>query len=165
MEALRAQFPASNFSLLAVVLALPLIGAFVNGVFGKRLGKEGVRLMALSAIGGAFLASVVTFLLVPSGGSNGRLAWLAWRWFSVTGRMGQSIPIDIAFSVDGMTATMMLSARCTAGASGGGSWPTIPATMPSTCASSARSRGSARSAPPPSSSSRQARPSKPPKKG
>lgn len=108
MEALRAQFPASNFTLLAVVLALPLLGAFVNGVFGKRLGKEGVRLMALSAIGGAFLASVITFLLLPTGGASSRLVWHAWRWFSVTGRAGQSIPIDIAFSVDGMTATMML---------------------------------------------------------
>lgn len=53
MEALKAQFPHGNFSLLAVVLLLPALGAFVNGVFGKRLGKKGVRLMALSAIGGA----------------------------------------------------------------------------------------------------------------
>jgi NADH-quinone oxidoreductase subunit L len=109
VDALRAQFPASNFTLLAVVLALPLLGAFVNGVFGKRLGKEGVRLMALSAIGGAFFASLVTFLLLPTGGgSSGKLAWTAWRWFSVHGRAGQSIPIDVAFSVDGMSATMML---------------------------------------------------------
>jgi len=108
VEALRAQFPASNFSLLAVILALPLLGAFVNGVFGKRLGKEGVRLMALSVIGGAFLASVITFLLLPTGGGATRLTWHAWRWFSITGRAGQSIPVDIAFSVDGMTATMML---------------------------------------------------------
>jgi NADH-quinone oxidoreductase subunit L len=47
------------------VLLLPALGAFVNGVFGKRLGKEAVRLMALSAIGGAFLASVLTFLVLP----------------------------------------------------------------------------------------------------
>ncbi|MBK9263881.1 MAG: NADH-quinone oxidoreductase subunit L [Polyangiaceae bacterium] len=106
MEALKAQFPATNFTLLAVVLALPLLGAFINGVFGKRLGKDGVRLMALSAIGGAFIASLVTFLLLPSGG--GRLAWTAWRWFTLSGRMQQSIPIDVAFSVDGMSATMML---------------------------------------------------------
>jgi NADH-quinone oxidoreductase subunit L len=109
VEALKAQFPASDFTLLAVVLALPLLGAFVNGVFGRRLGKEGVRLMALSAIGGAFLMSVITFLLLPTGGDGaGKLTWTAWRWFSITGRMQQSIPIDIAFSVDGMTATMML---------------------------------------------------------
>ncbi len=111
MEALRSQFPTNNFTLLAVVLALPAIGAFVNGVFGKRLGKEGVRLMALSAIGIAFLASVLTFLLLPHASAEGpapRVAWTAWRWFSVSGRIGQPVPIDVGFSVDAMSATMML---------------------------------------------------------
>ncbi|MCC6554741.1 MAG: NADH-quinone oxidoreductase subunit L [Polyangiaceae bacterium] len=105
MEALRSLFPASDFALLAVVLALPALGALVNGLFGKRLGKEGVRLMALAAIGGSFLASVLTFLLLPH---EGKLTWTAWRWLTITGRMGQSIPIDVAFSVDGLSATMML---------------------------------------------------------
>jgi len=109
VEALKAQFPATNFTLLAVVLGLPLLGAFVNGVFGKRLGKDGVRMMALSALGGAFIAALVTFLMLPKGHEEtGRLAWTAWRWFTLTGRMQQSIPIDVAFSVDGMSATMML---------------------------------------------------------
>jgi NADH-quinone oxidoreductase subunit L len=100
-------FPAENFTLLAVVLGLPALGAFVNGVFGKRLGKEGVRLMALAAIGGAFIASLATFLSLPHGGEE-KLVWKAWHWFNVTGKFGQQIPIDVAFSVDGMTATMML---------------------------------------------------------
>ena len=30
MEALKSQFPASSFSLLAIVLLLPALGAFVN---------------------------------------------------------------------------------------------------------------------------------------
>jgi NADH-quinone oxidoreductase subunit L len=108
VEALKSQFPANNFALLALVLALPALGAFVNGVFGKRLGKEGVRLMALSAIGLAFLASVATFICLPHGEEGGRLTWTAWRWFSITGRFGQPVPIDVAFSVDAMSATMML---------------------------------------------------------
>ncbi|MFO0757849.1 MAG: NADH-quinone oxidoreductase subunit L [Byssovorax sp.] len=110
MESLRTQFPANDFAILAVVLLLPALGAFVNGIFGKRLGKEGVRLMALAAIGGAFLASVLTFLLLPHGSEEGpgRLTWTAWHWFSISGRMQQRIPIDVAFSVDAMTATMML---------------------------------------------------------
>jgi NADH-quinone oxidoreductase subunit L len=107
VEALRSQFPASDFTLLAVVLALPALGAFVNGVFGRRIGKHGVRLMALSAIGGAFLASVATLLLLPHG-EGGRLTWTAWRWFNLTGRMGQTVPVDVAFGVDAMSAVMML---------------------------------------------------------
>ena len=105
MEALHKQFPQSDFALIAIVLLLPAIGAFVNGVFGKRLGKDAVRLMALSAIGGSFLASILTFVMLPH---EGKLSWMAWRWMSVTGRMGQTIPVDVKFSVDAMTATMML---------------------------------------------------------
>ena len=105
MESLRTLFPASDFTLLAVVLALPALGAFVNGVFGKRLGKEGVRLMALAAIGGSFFASALTFLLLPH---EGKLTWNAWRWLSISGRMGQSIPIDVSFGIDALNATMML---------------------------------------------------------
>ncbi|HSO00515.1 MAG TPA: NADH-quinone oxidoreductase subunit L [Candidatus Nanopelagicales bacterium] len=105
MEALRSLFPASDFTLLAVVLALPALGAMVNGLFGKRLGKEGVRLMALAALGGAFIASVLTFLMLPD---EGKLTWNAWRWLTIQGRMGQSIPIDVSFGVDALSATMML---------------------------------------------------------
>src|SRR3954465_4226576 len=105
MDLLKNVFPAENFTLIAFILLLPAIGAFVNGVFGKRLGREGVRLMALSAIGGAFLGSVLTFLSLPHGGKGHapKLFWNAWHWFSVTGRLRQEIPIDVAFSVDGMT--------------------------------------------------------------
>ncbi len=111
LASLQNQFPASSFSLLAVVLLLPALGAFVNGVFGKRLGKKGVRLMALSAIGGSFLASLLTFLMLPRGEAaeeGARLTWNAWHWFSITGRMQQAIPIDVSFAVDGLNATMML---------------------------------------------------------
>ena len=61
MEALSRQFPQHDFAILAVVLVLPLIGALVNGVFGKRLGKEAVRLMALSAVGLSFLVHRTRF--------------------------------------------------------------------------------------------------------
>ena len=36
MQNLHALFPANDFTLLAVIVALPLIGALVNGIFGKR---------------------------------------------------------------------------------------------------------------------------------
>ena len=32
-------FPANDYALIAVILGMPLLGAFVNGVWGKRLGK------------------------------------------------------------------------------------------------------------------------------
>ncbi len=117
MNALAKIFPSHDFALIAVVLLLPLVGAFVNGVFGKRLGKEAVRLMALSALGGSFVASVITFVMLgrvtPPAGVNPegfvqKLTWTAWHWLDVSGQAGQRIPIDVAFGVDAMTATMML---------------------------------------------------------
>ena len=117
MEQLRQQFPADDFSLLALVLLLPLVGAFVCGAFGKRLGKHAVRMMALTAVGGAFLASLTTFALVATaGGAHGasahaapatRFVWNVWRWFSVDGQLAK-VPIDVAFSVDPLSSVMML---------------------------------------------------------
>jgi NADH-quinone oxidoreductase subunit L len=123
MELLSNIFPPQNFTLVAVILGLPALGAFVNGVFGKRLGKDGVRLMALSAIGGSFLASLIAFaMLVSFGraahGEHGahadvevidRLKFTAWHWFDVstTGGFG-SAPIEVAFTIDRLTSVMML---------------------------------------------------------
>ncbi len=104
-HSIQSIFPQDAFSLLAVVILMPAIGAFVNGVFGKRLGKDAVRLMALAALGTAFAASVLTFLALPH---EGALTWNVWKWGELIGRGGKVIPLDVAFSVDAMTATMML---------------------------------------------------------
>ena len=113
MSGLSNQFPADNFTLIALVLALPLLGAIFNGLFGKRMGNDAVRSMGLWAIGGAFVASVTTFLMVataePAAGQKMvRFTWNAWHWFDVADRFRQPVPIDVAFSVDALSATMML---------------------------------------------------------
>ena len=112
MELLRSQFPANDFAIIGLVLLLPLVGAFVNGVFGKRLGKDGVRTMALAACGGSFILSVICFLSVATApaveGQKVKLVWKAWEWFSVSGQLRQLIPIDVQFSVDALSGTMML---------------------------------------------------------
>jgi NADH-quinone oxidoreductase subunit L len=120
MELLTNIFPPHNFTLVAVILGLPALGAFINGVFGKRLGKDGVRFMALSAIGGAFLASILTFVMLvklgPSGhGDHGaaegitRFKFTAWHWFDVSTQGGfGTAPIEVAFTIDHLSAVMML---------------------------------------------------------
>src|SRR5262245_28797406 len=118
MEVLKNIFPADNFTLVAFILALPALGAFVNGVFGKRLGKEGVRFMALSAIGGSFLAALLTFFMllsaghVPEGHEHEAIhefKFTAWHWLdiSLSGGLGPG-PLDVAFSVDRLSAVMIL---------------------------------------------------------
>ncbi|MBJ6761312.1 NADH-quinone oxidoreductase subunit L [Myxococcaceae bacterium JPH2] len=46
---------------LWLIIALPLLGAFVCGVFGRMLGRANVNLIACSAVAGAFVLSVLTF--------------------------------------------------------------------------------------------------------
>lgn len=121
MDILQAIFPARDCALLLAIVVLPLIGAVVNGVFGKRLGKEAVTLMALSSVGASFLGSVAAFFMLKTmqrGEEPARLAWHGWEWLSLStpGELnlvsqGGAIPrlhLEVAFSLDALSGTMAL---------------------------------------------------------
>jgi NADH-quinone oxidoreductase subunit L len=117
MKALFSLFPSNDFSLIAAILMMPLLGAFVNGVFGRRLGKPAVRLMALAAIGISFACAIVTFAglnalhdAAKSGAHDAhvKVAWTAWEWMKASGPGGSRIAIDLRFSVDQLSGVMML---------------------------------------------------------
>ncbi len=107
-------FPATNFSLIAILLGLPLFGALFNGVWGPRVGKAGVRLMTLAVIGASFGVSVLLFVALGQYVDNSqhehvKLAWTAWQWMHTNGGAdGANVPIDISFGVDALSAMMML---------------------------------------------------------
>jgi NADH-quinone oxidoreductase subunit L len=77
MEALKQFFmtapvdPAVFAQSLWLIIALPLLGAFVCGVFGKMLGRANVHLIACAAVAGSFMLSVLAFWSVShvSGGT------------------------------------------------------------------------------------------------
>src|SRR5689334_6477145 len=111
MEHLLSVFPATDFALLAVIVGLPLLGAVANGLFGKRAGNEAVTLIALSAVGVSFVASVVAFLMLreaQQGEEAVRFSWRAWHWINLTGRSDTSFPVDVKFSIDALSGTMAL---------------------------------------------------------
>jgi NADH-quinone oxidoreductase subunit L len=116
MDLFRTLFPANDYVLLAVILAAPLLGAVINGVFGKRLGKEAVTLMALVAVGTSFVASVIAFLMLreaQQGDQAARFVWTGWEWLRIatgpeTPNRPISIPIRIAFSLDALSGAMAL---------------------------------------------------------
>ena len=114
MKLLESLFPTNDFSLIAVILGMPLIGAFINGIWGQRLGKPAVKLMALVAIGTSFVAALIAFLLlehaVQAGEhSHARLYFTAWEWMHTNGgRAGSNVPIDFRFSIDALNGVMML---------------------------------------------------------
>jgi NADH-quinone oxidoreductase subunit L len=107
METLFSIFPADNFSLMAVILGLPALGAFVNGVFGKRLGKEAVRILSLACALGSFLAAVLASVMLQHAGRT--LTFSMWHWFDLTLAGGfRSCPIDIKFTIDRLSSLMTL---------------------------------------------------------
>jgi NADH-quinone oxidoreductase subunit L len=112
MEDLFALFPKDDSTLLAFIVLLPLLGAFVNGVFGKRLGREAVTLMGLASIFGSFVLSVAGFFMLRELQAEtpdfaARLAWNGWHWVSVSAPKGE-IPVAVALSLDALSGTMAL---------------------------------------------------------
>jgi NADH-quinone oxidoreductase subunit L len=115
-------FPQDDYALLGVILVFPLLGAFVNGIWGKRLGKQAVRAMAIASVTISFVAAVMTLLaLVSWVDASGhtehgktvhdhvRITWTLWQWMHTNGGRGAgSIPIDVKFSVDALSSVMML---------------------------------------------------------
>jgi NADH-quinone oxidoreductase subunit L len=81
MEALTRFFtiapvaPETLAPSLWFIIALPLLGALVCGVFGRMLGRANVHLVACAAVGGSFLLSVLAFWATSSqaGGEAVRL--------------------------------------------------------------------------------------------
>ncbi len=115
MDTLLQLFPQHQFSLLAVILGMPLLGALINGVFGKRLGKEGVTPVALFAVGVPFLASLLAFgMLLALPKSEGqsvadapRFVWDVWHWMNIA-TPKSDISVNVAFSMDALNAIMAL---------------------------------------------------------
>ena len=111
---MESLFPHNDFSLIAVILGFPLLGAIVNGLWGRRLGKEAVRAMALTAVGVSFVASLLTFLALAQHiehehGEHVKLVWTAWDWMHTNGGHGNAdVPIQIKFSIDALSGVMML---------------------------------------------------------
>jgi NADH-quinone oxidoreductase subunit L len=115
MQALEQLFPASEFTLLAFIVLLPLLGAAVNGVFGKRLGREAVTLMGLGSVFMSFVFAVVTFFMLHHAGGEGgeehsavRFVWRGWEWMRLSLHGGGSTSLWVALSVDALNGTMAL---------------------------------------------------------
>ena len=50
-----------HFNVLGWIVLLPLLGAIINGIWGRRIGRQGVYIAAISAVGMSFLLSILGF--------------------------------------------------------------------------------------------------------
>jgi NADH-quinone oxidoreductase subunit L len=73
MEAIQRLFMTSPFqaenvaSALWLIIAFPAAGAFINGVFGRVLGRANVNLVAVASVAGSFVLSVLTLWAINDG--------------------------------------------------------------------------------------------------
>ncbi len=61
--------PTAAGQALWLIIALPLIGAFISGVFGKILGRNNTHLVSVSAVFGSFLLSILVWWTIADGRS------------------------------------------------------------------------------------------------
>jgi NADH-quinone oxidoreductase subunit L len=98
--------PAAAQSYLWAIILLPLAGALVNGLFGRRLGRGNVGLIGLAMVGGSFLLSCIAFAWV-AGGTN--LHFVGDWWFRIVDPSGRApIAVPWGLLVDRLSGTLLL---------------------------------------------------------
>ncbi|WP_225413358.1 NADH-quinone oxidoreductase subunit L [Stigmatella hybrida] len=106
--------PALLAPSLWMIIALPLLGALVCGLFGRRLGRENVHLVACASVAGSFVLSVLAFWATSSGAPSVpdtfggfRTSHAIWTdlgtWFSAG-----SFRVNFGLLVDHLSGTLML---------------------------------------------------------
>lgn len=95
-------------SYLRWIVLFPLLGAVINGVFGakiqERFGKNGISVVACTAVGLAFIFALRAFLQLTSLVPEERyLLDTLLRWIHIG-----ALQVDIAFAVDPLSGLMIL---------------------------------------------------------
>ena len=92
-------------TLLPFVLALPLIGFLINGLFGRKIGSEkAVGAIGASAVGIAFIMAVVMFLeMIGTPAESRRVLVTLLPWISA----GQ-FTVDFSYQIDQLSIIFLL---------------------------------------------------------
>ncbi|PIE65505.1 MAG: NADH-quinone oxidoreductase subunit L [Deltaproteobacteria bacterium] len=85
------------------IVFLPLLGAALNGVFGKRWSKGTTTLVAVGAVAAAFTLSVVEVVNLAGLDKGDFLYANVWQWFS-----SGDLNVEVAFLLDRLSAVMLL---------------------------------------------------------
>ncbi|NUN14847.1 MAG: NADH-quinone oxidoreductase subunit L [Myxococcales bacterium] len=88
-------------SLLGIIVFLPLLGAVINGLAGKKLGKGVVTFVGCATVGVAFVAALFAWLHLKSGQQP--FHWLAWNWIDAG-----SLHVNLEYYFDHLSALMTL---------------------------------------------------------
>ena len=115
-----------QYKVLGWIVLLPLLGAIINGFFGKKIGREGVYITGVATVAASFLLSIFAFVaLVKAGhavphvegaeaaGEGGehpvvQLSYMAWEWFKAPIGGGEAVALKFRYILDALSGIMLL---------------------------------------------------------
>jgi NADH-quinone oxidoreductase subunit L len=93
----------TSTSILLYIVLMPLIGAFLNGIFGRRLSEKVVAFIACTMVCVSFLLAVIGSLQIIGAHGELRLLQNVYNWIAVEG-----ISVDVTFMLDPLSTIMVL---------------------------------------------------------
>jgi len=94
-------------TLLGWIVLLPLLGAVLNGVLGRRLSKRATSIIGCSSVGIAFVLTILTWLSlrarIDAGLEPAALELTVWNWMD-----SDLIRVNFALMFDQLSAVMTL---------------------------------------------------------
>jgi NADH-quinone oxidoreductase subunit L len=101
---------APERALLWIVL-LPLAGAFINGVLGRKASRAAVHTVAVGSVAISFLLGLLGFVSLLqqrlAGEEEARIVYTFYQWFSINAG-GADVPVFVRFVMDPLGAVMTL---------------------------------------------------------
>src|SRR5262245_22260906 len=97
-------------ALLGIVL-FPLLGAIVNGLFGRKAGRAAVQTIAVASVAMSFVLAVIAFRQLLgmrlAGEEEAVIDYHVYTWFSLT-YLERPIDIPVRFVFDALSGVMTL---------------------------------------------------------
>ena len=86
-----------------LILLLPLVGFFINGLGREKLSKQAIAFIASGLVLGSFILSILVFLEVPSGKDAQPLIFDAFYIFNL-----ETLKVPFSVQIDALTSLFML---------------------------------------------------------
>ena len=100
------------FSYAWLMIAFPLIGAAINGFFGKKINNKKISGgLGTAMLAGSFITALVVFFQYKAAGLTGADRFVevpGFTWMAITGLNEKYLHIDWALLIDPLSVTMML---------------------------------------------------------
>lgn len=107
-----------HYRVLGWIVLLPLIGAVINGLLGRRIGRDGVYIVGVTTVAASFLLSLLAFFALvkatashaAEGGTHApaQLSYLAWEWFRAPTGGGGAAQLKFRYVLDALSGVMLL---------------------------------------------------------